>query len=156
MVYWPACRTWPSPWTSWAWTSGRPPSWTHGGWTSPYPRPSGRSWWLRAAWWSRCPSGTAAPVVGRRKWLQPHICDRWVCGTETTSSMPMPDFNLLCYIAECGLSGPNQQAHNLIIWMVASDLPWAPSCVRLPIEPALFAFSKTAHGKKLGESALKG
>ena len=39
--------------------------------------------------------------------------------------------------------------------MVASDLPLTPSRVSLPDEPALFAFSKTALGKELGESSLK-
>ena len=33
--------------------------------------------------------------------------------------------------------------------------PWTPSHVRLPIEPTLFAFSKMAHGKALGESSLE-
>ena len=37
---------------------------------------------------------------------------------------------LLCYIAECGLSGSSGQAHNLTIWTVTSDLPWTPSHVR--------------------------
>ena len=31
----------------------------------------------------------------------------------------------------------------------ALDPPWTPSRVRLPVEPALFSFSKTAHGKEL-------
>ena len=60
-----------------------------------------------------------------------------------------------CYIAECGLSGSNGQTHNLKIWTVASDLPWTPNCVRLPFEPAIFAFSKTAHGEEFGESAFR-
>ena len=41
------------------------------------------------------------------------------------------------------------QVHNFKLWMIASDLPWTPSCIRLPVEPALFVFSKLAHGKKL-------
>ena len=36
--------------------------------------------------------------------------------------------------------------------MVASDLPWTPNHVRLPVEPALFALSKTANGKEFGQS----
>ena len=58
-------------------------------------------------------------------------------------------------IAECGLSGSNGQLHNLNISTFASDLPWTPSRVRLPVDTTLFAFSKTAHGKELGKSALK-
>ena len=87
--------------------------------------------------------------------LKTHIHDKWVHGTETKISSPIPDFTSLRYIAECGLSGSNGQVHNFKIWTVASDLPWTLNRDWLPIEPALFAFSKTAHGKELGESSLK-
>ena len=69
-------------------------------------------------------------------------------GIET---LPFRSFGDTRYIAKCGLSRSNSQNRNLKIWRVASDLPWTPSHVRLPIEPALFAFSQTAHGKELGE-----
>ena len=63
--------------------------------------------------------------------------------------------NSFCYITECGLSVSNGQAQNLKFWTVTFDLPWTPSCVRLPIEPALFAFSKTAHEKPRKEASLR-
>ena len=57
------------------------------------------------------------------------------------------------YIAKCGLSGSNGQVHNLKIWMVTLDHALGTSSpVRLLVESALFAFSKTAYGKELGES----
>ena len=55
--------------------------------------------------------------------LKTHIRDKWACDTETNISSPISDFILLCYIAECGLSGSNGQAHNFKIWMVTSVLP---------------------------------
>ena len=82
--------------------------------------------------------------------LKTHICDKRVCGTETNNSSPIPDIISSRYIAECGLSGSNGHAHSLKIWTVASDLPWTPRHVRFPVAPALFPFSKTAHGKELG------
>ena len=45
--------------------------------------------------------------------LQTYIRHKWVCGTETFSALPIHDFILLRYIAECGLSGCNGQAHSL-------------------------------------------
>ena len=83
------------------------------------------------------------------KELKTHIGDNWVCGTETSDSTPTPNFISLRYIVECGLSRSNGQAHNLKLWTVASDLPWTLSRVCLPVEPALFAFSKTVHEKDL-------
>ena len=49
-----------------------------------------------------------------------------------------------------GIGEAHRQAQNLKIWTDASDLSWTPSRVHLPIEPALFAFSKMVHGKELG------
>ena len=66
---------------------------------------------------------------------------------ETSQCIADPRIILLCYTTECGLSGSNGQAHNLTILTVASDQPWTPSRICLPVEPALFAFSKTVHGK---------
>ena len=72
--------------------------------------------------------------------LKTHIRDQWVCGRETNRSIPIPNFNLFnSYIAECGLSGSNMQAHNLKIWTVV----W-----RQALDPALFPFSRTASGKE--------
>ena len=67
-----------------------------------------------------------------------------------SGSSPIPDFISLRYIAECGWSETNGQAQNSNIWTVAAALPWTPSRVRWPVEPALFAFSNTAHGKECG------
>ena len=66
--------------------------------------------------------------------LKIHIRDKGVCGKETIKFIAwFPKyFILLPYIPECGSKG---QVHNLKIWTVASDLPWTPSRVRLPIEP---------------------
>ena len=63
------------------------------------------------------------------------------------SSSLIPNFSLLHYIAECRLSGSNGQVHNLKIGTVTSDLPCR---VLLPVEPTLFAFNKTTHGKNWG------
>ena len=52
--------------------------------------------------------------------LKTHI-HKWVCGTETIISSPIPVFILLHYITESWLSGSNVQAHNWKIWTVASD-----------------------------------
>ena len=49
-----------------------------------------------------------------------------------SAALSITSFISLRYIAECGLSGSNRQAHNLKIWTLASDLPWTPSRVRLP------------------------
>ena len=73
----------------------------------------------------------------------------------TNSSLQIADFILSRFIAECGLSGSNRQAHKLKIGTVASDLSWIPSRVCLPVEPTLFAFSKMVYGKELRESSLK-
>ena len=62
------------------------------------------------------------------------------------------NFISLCYIAECMIERVQkmEQAHNLKLWTVTSDLPWTPSSVRLSVKPALFAFSKTAQEKAWG------
>ena len=44
--------------------------------------------------------------------LKTCIRAKWVCGTETNSSLLIPDFILLCYIAECKLSGPTGKCTN--------------------------------------------
>ena len=57
--------------------------------------------WSSAQW-------VKASLIQAHKWLRglkAHIGDRWVCGTETNGSMPIPDFISLRYIADCGLSG---------------------------------------------------
>ena len=59
-----------------------------------------------------------ARYTGMTQELNTHDRDKWVCGTETNTSSPSPNFILLCYIAECGLSGSSGQAHNLKIWKV--------------------------------------
>ena len=43
---------------------------------------------------------------------------------------------------------------DILMVTVTSDLPWTPSCIGLPVEPTLFAFSKMAHGKELWECSL--
>ena len=73
--------------------------------------------------------------------LKANICYKWVCGTETSCLTTIPSSILLCCIAECGLSGSNGQAHNLKFWT---------KHVHLPIDPTLFAFSETVHGKEMG------
>ena len=37
--------------------------------------------------------------------LKAYICDKWVCGMETSSSTSIPDSISLHYITEWGLSG---------------------------------------------------
>ena len=86
--------------------------------------------------------------------LKEHLCIKWVSRMETSSSTPIPNCISLRCIAECGLSGSNSQVHNLKSWVVPSDLPWTPSHVLLPVEPALFPFSKTAHGEEFGEISI--
>ena len=73
-------------------------------------------------------------------WIAQYICIKdahsWrVYSTETNSWSPIPNFISSPYIAECGLSESYTQAHNWKIWTVASDLPWTPSHVWMPIKP---------------------
>ena len=78
--------------------------------------------------------------------------DKWVCDAKTKRLIADPWFNFgIRYIAECELSGSNGQAHNLKFWTVS----WTPSRVRLPVEPALFALSKTSREKELEEASRK-
>ena len=62
-----------------------------------------------------------------------------------------PDFISLRYIAECGLSGSKGQAHNLNNFErpILGPCLGPQACVRLRVEPTLFAFSKTVRGKEV-------
>ena len=52
---------------------------------------------------------------GADKGLKTRIRDKGVCLTETSQCIADPQIILLCYMAECGLSGSEGQAHNLKI-----------------------------------------
>ena len=69
---------------------------------------------------------------------------------EANCSSLIPDFILLRYIAECGLSGSNGQAHNLNTWTVTSDLPRTPSRVRLPVESTCIRIQQDGVWKGIG------
>ena len=84
--------------------------------------------------------------------LKPHIRDKWVCGTETNMVQRRCPISF-CYaiLLNADWVGPmGKRTMYLKIWTVASDLPWTPSRVRLPVEPALFTFSKPVHGRNCG------
>ena len=49
--------------------------------------------------------------------------EKCICSKETNSSLLIPDFILLHYIDERGLSGSNGQADNSKILTITSDLP---------------------------------
>ena len=74
---------------------------------------------------------------------------------ETNGLTLIPDFILLRYITECGLSESNGQAHNLKICKVASVLPWTPSRGCFPAETTLFAFSKNGAWKGIGGISIE-
>ena len=88
--------------------------------------------------------------------LKTHIRDKWVCGTETNSSSPIPDFiSYHAILLNADWAGPTCK-------FTISKFEWSPrTCLRpqamlaCPIEPTLFAFSKTANGKELREPSLK-
>ena len=76
--------------------------------------------------------------------LKTHIRDKWVCGMDTSKYIVDPQFIMLRYIAECGLSVSNGQVHTLKIWMVASDQALDPmqAVFACPLSP-LYSHSVT-------------
>ena len=67
---------------------------------------------------------------------------KWVCDTENNRSSLT---RLICYgiSLNTAWAGPTGKR---TIWKFERS-PWSPSHVHLPVEPALFAFSKMVHGK---------
>ena len=72
------------------------------------------------------------------------------------NALPISDFTLLCYIAECGLSGSNGQAHNLKIWMDALDHAFGPQTVfACPLNLLYLRIQQNGAWKEIGGAVIE-